>query len=139
MEEPSMIYHITRFKLKPDADPAALEAAVEQLHKMGREIPTVRSYCVGKDIGGEYGLGSLYRFDDLAGYGEYLKSPIHRKVDEIGLPLVDDMISFDLSNDEDPDVASKIDEMHEARFAGDKALSDLVGGLKSYAGSGTGA
>lgn len=132
-----MIYHITRFKLKPDADPAALEAAIAQLHKMGQEIASVRSYCVGKDIGGAFGLGALYSFDDLAGYGAYLQSPIHRKVDEIGLPLVDDMISFDIADDADPEIAAKIDQMHQARFAGDQALSDLVGGLKSYAGSGT--
>ena len=62
-----MIYHITRFKLKPDADPAAVDAAVAQLHKMGQEIGAVRSYCVGKDIGGEYGLGALYGLDDMAG------------------------------------------------------------------------
>ena len=134
-----MIYHITRFKLKPDADPAALDAAIEQLHKMGREIPTVRSYCVGKDVGGEFGLGALYALDDLAGYGVYLQSPIHRKIDEIGLPLVDDMISFDISDDDDPELAAKIDAMHKARFEGDAALADLVGGLKSYSGSGTGA
>lgn len=134
-----MIYHITRFKLKPDADPKALDAAVEQLHKMGEEITSVRSYCIGKDIGGEYGLGALYVFDDLAGYGEYLQSPIHRKVDEIGLPLVDDMVSFDISDDDDTELAGKIGQMHKARFEGDAALSNLVGGLKSYAGSGTSA
>ncbi|SPU54804.1 Stress responsive A/B Barrel Domain [Brevundimonas vesicularis] len=132
-----MIYHITRFKLKPDADPAAVDAAVAQLHKMGQEIGAVRSYCVGKDIGGEYGLGALYVLDDMAGYGEYLQSPIHRKVDEIGLPLVDDMVSFDISDDADPALAEEIGQMHKARYEGDAALADLVSGLKSYAGSGT--
>ena len=132
-----MIYHITRFKLKPDADPELLDAAIKQLHKMGTDIGSVRHYCVGKDIGGEFGLGALYAFDDLPGYGEYLQSPIHRKIDEIGLPLVDDMVSFDIADDADPEVAQKIDDMHRARFAGDAALTELVGGLKSYAGSGT--
>ena len=72
------------------------------------------------------------------GYAEYLQSPIHRKVDEIGPQLVDDMVSFDIAGDTDPGVDERIAELHRARFAGDEALAKLVGGLESFSGSGFG-
>lgn len=78
----SEIVHVIRFKLKEDADPTRLQAAIAQLHKMGREISSVRNYMVGKDVGGNYDLAGFFSFDDLAGYAEYMMSPIHRKVDE---------------------------------------------------------
>jgi hypothetical protein len=106
------------------------------MHKLGKECPAVRSYCVGRDIGGEYNLGAVYVVDDLAGYREYLHSPIHRTVDEMGLPLIQGMVSFDISDNGEPALASKIAELHKQRFAGDQKLTDLVTGLGSYTGSG---
>ncbi|KAJ3545898.1 hypothetical protein NM208_g2283 [Fusarium decemcellulare] len=135
-KEPVAIIHIVRFKLKSGADPTKVQEAIAQLHKMGREIDSVRSYCVGKDVGGDYNMSASFSFDDMAGYAEYLHSPIHRKVDEIGLPLLDDMISFDITSDDDPGIADRITEMHRVRYAGDEELVKLVGSLKSYTGSG---
>ncbi|GGU90792.1 hypothetical protein GCM10010182_01820 [Actinomadura cremea] len=46
------------------------------------------------------------------------------------------MVSFDLTDDEDPAVGDEIAKLHADRFAGDEALTDLIDGLGSYKGSG---
>jgi hypothetical protein len=131
-----MIFHSIRFKLKPDVTPEQLDPVLKQLHKMGREIPSIVTYCVGRDIGGEFDYGATFVTRDIDGYQEYMHSPIHRKVDDLGLPLVDNMVSYDVTDDEDPDIAERIGSIHKQRFEGDPELSQLVGGLSSYSGSG---
>ena len=64
-------------------------------------------------------------------------SPIHRKSDEIGLPVVEKMISMDITDDQDPAIGDKIQEIHRNRFENDPALVGLVENLTSYQGSGT--
>lgn len=130
-----MIFHIARYKLKPDAPKEDVNAAVAQLHKMGKEIAPVRSYCVGPDIGGEFDLAAVFVLETIEDYETYMRSPIHRKVDEMGLPLLDKMVSFDITDDGDPAVADKIADIHKKRFEGDQGLTDLVTGLSSYSGS----
>ena len=131
-----MIFHTIRCKLKPGADPAAAEAAIQLLHRMGREIPVVQSYCVGRDIGGDFDLGATFVLKNIEDYKTYMHSPIHRQADEIGLPLLDNMISFDITDDPDPAIDDQIGRIHRERFESDKALTDLVGGIGSYSGSG---
>jgi hypothetical protein len=74
---------------------------------------------------------------DIEGYREYMMSPIHRKSDEIGLPIVDKFISMDITDDKDPAIGDKIAEIHQNRFENDPALAALVQNLSSYEGSGT--
>ncbi|WP_328988974.1 Dabb family protein [Kribbella sp. NBC_01245] len=131
-----MIYHSIRVQMKADAPQEQVDAALEQLRKMGREIPAVQSWAVGRDIGGDFDYGAQFVLKDLDGYLEYMHSPIHRKVDEIGLPIVENMISTDLTDDDDPAIGDKIREIHVKRFEGDPELLTLVEGLDSYSGSG---
>jgi hypothetical protein len=79
----------------------------------------------------------MYVMKDIEGYLEYMMSPIHRKSDEIGLPLVEKFVSMDITDDEDPAIGDKIQEIHRNRFENDPALVDLVQNLSSYEGSGT--
>ena len=65
-------------------------------------------------------------------------SPIHRKSDEIGLPVVKKFISMDITDIEDPTIGDRIAEIHRNRFENDPALVELVENLSSYEGSGTG-
>jgi hypothetical protein len=65
-----------------------------------------------------------------------MMSPIHRKSDEIGLPVVEKMISMDITDDEDPAIGDKIQEIHRNRFENDPAHVGLVENLTSYQGSG---
>ena len=47
----SMIAHIVRFTLKPNAPKDQVDLAFEQLRKQGREIKAVQLFCVGLDFG----------------------------------------------------------------------------------------
>jgi hypothetical protein len=127
----AMIYHSIRFQLKQGVQPDQVERVLEQLRKMGREIETVESYCVGRDIGGDFDFGATFVLKDIEGYKTYMHSPIHRKVDEIGLPLVENMVSYDITDDKEASIADQIAQIHKERFEGDKDLANLVGGLKS--------
>jgi Stress responsive A/B Barrel Domain len=131
----SMIVHIVRFTLKPDAPKDQVDLAFEQLHKQGREINAVQSFVVGRDFGGEFDYGAMYIMKDIEGYREYMMSPIHRKSDEIGLPIVEKFISMDITDDKDPAIGDKIAEIHRIRFENDPALVALVQNLSSYEGS----
>ena len=132
----SMIAHVVRFTLKPNASKDQVDLAFEQLRKQGREINAVQLFVVGRDFGGEFDYGAMYIMKDIEGYREYMMSPIHRKSDEIGLPVVDKFISMDITDDKDPAIGDKIAEIHRNRFAHDPALAKLVENLGSYEGSG---
>lgn len=131
-----MIYHQVRFTPKPDAPRDKLEYAFERLRMMGREIPVVQFWCVGRDFGGEFEYGALYALEDIEAYKAYMSSPIHRETDEVGLPLMKDFISFDITDDDDPTIGEQIAEVHRSRFGNDQALLTLVDNIGSYQGSG---
>jgi hypothetical protein len=130
-----MIYHVTRLTLRPGAPADKVEEAIESMRNHGRVIPSVISFLVGPDIGGEYEWGGVYVIKDLDGYWEYLKHPAHRHTDELGLPLTDKFVSFDITDDPDPQMAEKIAALHRRRYEEDPALAELVSNLGSYSGS----
>lgn len=130
-----MIIHGNRFTLKPGIDPAQVEEALESLRNQGRVIPSVKSFTVGRDYGGEYEWGAVFMIDDLDGYWEYLIHPAHRNTDRVGLPLVEKFASFDITDDTDPDMGAKIAALHQKRYDGDAALTQLVSDLGEYEGS----
>lgn len=132
-----MIHHQVRMRIRSDAPAAEVERALELMRRLGRELDAVESWVVGRDVGGEFHYGATYALKDMAAYRAYLHAPLHRKIDEIGLPLVEAMISFDVTDDEDPEIAERIAGLHAERFAGDEALSQLIDGIGSYEGSGT--
>jgi Stress responsive A/B Barrel Domain len=131
-----MIYHQVRMSVKPDAPEDQVAAALELMRRLGRELDVVEHWAVGRDVGGEFQYGAMYALKDIEAYSTYMNAPLHRKIDEVGLPLVDNMISLDLTDDPDPQIHDKIAKVHADRFAGDSALVDLIDGLGSYQGSG---
>ncbi len=130
-----MILHSTRMSIRPDADPTEVEEAVESLGNQGRVIPSVQSFVVGRDYGGDYDIGATYLIKDLDGYWEYLIHPAHHHSDMIGLPLVDRMVSYDVVDDDDPDMGAKIAALHQRRYENDPELTRLVSELGAYEGS----
>ncbi|MET9264113.1 Dabb family protein [Amycolatopsis sp. NPDC004079] len=130
-----MIYHGNRFTIKPGADPKLVETALESLHNQGRAIPSVRSFVVGRDYGGEYEWGATFVIDDLDGYWEYLVHPAHLATDRIGLPLVEKFMSFDITDDPDPETGAKIAELHQRRFDSMADIAELVSDIGEYLGS----
>lgn len=130
-----MIFHSIRFQLKDGVTQEQVEPVLNQLRKMGSEIPVVQNYCVGRDVGGNFDYGATFVVNNIDDYKTYMHSPIHRKVDDLGLPLVADMVSFDITDDQDPSINDQIKTIHKERFENDPALAKLVQGLKSYSGS----
>jgi Stress responsive A/B Barrel Domain len=131
-----MIYHSIRFTIRPNAPRDQVEVAFEHLRRCGREIKAVESFCVGRDVGGEFEYGATYVLKDIRAYREYMLSPLHRRTDEVGLPVVGNMVSMDITDDEDLNIGHKIREIHSSRFASDPELVGLVEDLGSYRGSG---
>lgn len=132
-----MIYHQIRVSMRSDAPKDKVDTALEYLNRMGREIEVVRFFCVGRDFGGNFDYGALYALEDIDAYETYMLHPLHEETDNAGLPVVDNMISQDLTDDDDPAIGDKIAKIHHDRFASRPELRDLVGNLGSYEGSGT--
>ncbi|MEV0297506.1 Dabb family protein [Nocardia sp. NPDC050710] len=130
-----MIYHGNRFTIKASATPEQVEEALESLRNQGRVIPAVKSFVVGPDYGGEYHYGAVFAIEDLEGYWEYLVHPAHLNTDRVGLPLVDKFMSFDITDDEDPQLADKIAELHQRRYDTMPDITKLVSELGEYSGS----
>ena len=57
------------------------------------------------------------------------------RTDRLGLPLVDKFMSFDITDDLDPEMGAKIAELHQRRYDGDAELTKLVSDLGEYTGS----
>lgn len=130
-----MIYHGNRFTFKPGVTAEQLDEALESLRNQGRSIPAVKSFVVGRDFGGEYEWGAVFELEDLDGYWEYLIHPSHMNTDRVGLPLVDKFMSFDISDDDDPELGAKITALHQRRYDNDAELTKLVSDLGEYTGS----
>ncbi|MDR7275233.1 Dabb family protein [Catenuloplanes atrovinosus] len=130
-----MIYHGNRIKIKEGVTPEELEIALESLRNQGRVIPSVKSFVVGPDFGGEFDWGAVFVIEDLDGYWEYLTHPAHSNTDRVGLPLVEKFHSFDITDDPDPEIGAKIAELHRRRYANDAELTKLVADLPEYTGS----
>ncbi|MEU6765613.1 Dabb family protein [Streptomyces sp. NPDC046853] len=130
-----MIYHGNRFTLRKGVSAEDRDAALESLRHQGRTIPSVKSYTVGADFGGEYEYGAVFVLEDLAGYEQYMNHPAHLHTDRIGLPLVDVFVSFDITDDPAPEVGAKIADIHRRRYEALPDIAALVSGLGAYTGS----
>lgn len=62
-------------------------------------------------------------------------APSHARTDRIGLPLLETFVSYDTTDNDDPDIAQKIADLHARRYASDPVLTKLVTDLPSYTGS----
>lgn len=131
-----MIYHIVRMSFKPDAPREEVERGKERLRRYRAEIDVIQSSCVGPDIGGEFEFGGMYGLADIEAYEAYMNAPWHLETDAAGLPLVSDFVSFDITDDEDPELADKIADVHRRRFEKRPEILGLVEDLDSYTGSG---
>lgn len=131
-----MIYHQIRMAMKPDAPEAQVQHGLDKMRELGDKLDAVEFFMVGRDFGGEFQYGALYALKDIDAYRTYMYDPLHREIDAIGLPLVANMISMDLTDDDDPEIGDKIAKVHSDRFKDHPELLGLVEELGSYEGSG---
>ena len=132
-----MIYHHNRIVFKAGVSDADRERALESLRNQGRVIGSVRHFVVGRDLGEGYEWGAVFAIEDLDGFWQYLIDPAHLNTDRIGLPLVESFVSYDTTDDPDPEIGAKIDALHARRFAEIPDVRDLVADLPSYTGAST--
>ncbi|CAM2939796.1 Dabb family protein [Saccharomonospora xinjiangensis] len=130
-----MIQHGIRFTIKPGVPHEDVEEALDSLRNQGRVIPSVLSFTVGRDIGGDYEWGALFVIEDLAGYAEYMVHPAHLHTDRVGLPHVEKFSSFDITDDADPQIGEKIARIHQRRYDTMPDIRQLVSDLGEYSGS----
>lgn len=131
-----MIYHIVRMSFKPEITPDEIERSVERLRRYPQEIDVIQAWSVGRDIGGEFDYAAMYALADIEAYEAYLNAPWHLQTDTVGLPLVSNFVSFDLTDDQDAAIGEKIAEINRRRYENHPEVLGLVRGLDSYTGSG---
>jgi hypothetical protein len=86
-----MILHTVLLTLSTDPASDRTKAIVEALRKLPAQVPSIRDYEVGADLGlnqGNATIAVVARFDDEKGYIEYRDHPAHRAViDELITPV----------------------------------------------------
>lgn len=75
-----MIRHCVLLHLRPDAPEEAADAIVAALRTLPAQIPEIRGYEVGIDLGWREGnarIGIVASFEDQAGWRTYVEHPAH--------------------------------------------------------------
>ena len=78
-----MLRHVVTFTWNDRATPAALEEIVAALRALPGQIPELRAYHVGPDVGlddGNADFAVVADFDDEAGWRAYQRHPAHQAV-----------------------------------------------------------
>lgn len=80
-----MLTHVVLLKFQPGTDRFRLDSLADSLRALPSQIPEIRDYTVGVDIGladGNAEVAVIARFDDAEGHAIYTNHPAHRKVIE---------------------------------------------------------
>ena len=79
------IRHCVLLRMREALDPRAVEGLVEALRALPGQIPQIRGYEVGVDLGWRQGnpdVAVVATFDDEAGWRAYVEHPAHVAVVE---------------------------------------------------------
>lgn len=138
VSEPT-IYHTVRIELRDDADPARVAEAVAMMKELGDKLDEVESYIIGADLAEDYDIGATYVLKGYDAYRIYLYDPLHLEIDRAGLPLVKNMVSFDITDAEHPEAAAaRIAQIHRDRINEVEGLKELLQQIEDYSGAGAG-
>ena len=102
-----MIFHINLFNVKPGVSDEQREAGLD-LMRQDAANPAVKSWIVGRVLGGEYEYAAVYVVEDLDGYWAYLTHPAHVRQEMEGIPLIEKFTAIDVSDSDDPQIGEKI-------------------------------
>ena len=79
-----MLQHVVALTWNDDVPPNYHETVTKVLHDMVTQIPSVRDYCCGPDLGVSAPTNADYlivaTFDDVAGWREYDESALHNEI-----------------------------------------------------------
>lgn len=121
-----MIHHTIRFTAKPEVTEAEAAAAIQRMRDASAQIPAIKSWTFGRDIGGDFEYAAISVMEDLDGYEEMMNHPAHLEIDRAGLPLIDTFMSFDIVDDPDPEISAKIAAIHQRRYQSQPDIAELV-------------
>ena len=110
-----MIFHINLFNVKPGVSDEQREAGLD-LMRQDAANPAVKSWIVGRVLGGEYEYAAVYVVEDLDGYWAYLTHPAHVRSELEGIPLIEKFAAIDVSDSDDPDLGKKIAALQARNF-----------------------
>jgi len=127
-----MILHILRFRFKPGIEEDEIAGVVASMYRFA-EIPAVEKLVVGQDIAadGHYTHSMVVTVPDVEAMREYHEHPIHAEADRQGLPLIEDIMSFDVSDDWDPGLRRRLQDIVEQRMADQPDIAHMAEGLGS--------
>ncbi|WP_409062226.1 Dabb family protein [Streptomyces sp. SYP-A7185] len=125
-----MIYHHNRITFRAGVTAEQREEGLEYLRAQGR-IDAVKSFVVGKEVGGDYAWGAVFVIENLDDYWDYLTDPAHVRTIEFGAPLLESLVTYDTTDDPDPEIGEKIALLQE-RFAKQPGSEPLARELPSY-------
>ena len=102
-----MILHINLFNVKPGLSGEQREAGLD-LMRQDAANPAVKSWIVGRVLGGEFEYSAVYVVEDLDGYWAYLTHPTHVRQELEGIPLIEKFAAIDVTDSDDPQIGEKI-------------------------------
>ncbi len=121
-----MIYHVNRLTLKDDLSEEQRRGILELMSQAGAANPAVRSFVVGRDIGGDFELAAVYVLEDLEGYWAYLTHPAHVRSEMQGIPLIERFEAFDVTDSNDPHIDDQIAALQRRNFAEHPEMAALA-------------
>ena len=124
-----MIVHILRFAFKDGVRDEDKAAGLEAISGTAA-LDSVSFSSIGQNLGGSvdgYSHAYCVGIADLVSLDRYMNDPIHRAGDFVFAPLVARIAIFDMSDDLDPELGSKIMAMHERRSTSDPEWGRLFG------------
>ena len=126
-----MIFHINLFTLKPGLSDEQREAGLD-LMRQDAANPAVRSWIVGRELGGEFEYSAVYVVEDLDGYWAYLTHPAHVRQEMEGIPLIEKFAAIDVSDSDDPELGEKIAALQARHLQEHPEVAALVAQAASF-------
>jgi len=126
-----MIFHINLFTLKPGLTDEQREAGLD-LMRQDAANPAVRSWIVGRELGGEFEYSAVYVVEDLDGYWAYLTHPAHVRQELEGIPLIEKFAAIDVTDSDDPEIGEKIARLQARHLQESPELAALEAQTPSF-------
>ena len=128
-KEKTMIFHINLFTIKPGDEPR--EKGLDLMRQVGAN-PAVKSYVVGRELGGEFEFGAVYVVEDLDGYWAYLEFPAHVRLELWGIPHLEKFAAIDVSDSGDPELSAKVAALQARNFREHPDVAAVIAQAASF-------
>jgi hypothetical protein len=131
-EVKAVIFHINRITPKKDLTEEQRQAGLDRLRQAGADNPAVRSWIVGRELGGEFECGAVFVVDDLDGYWQNLTHPAHVRSEIEGIPFLEKFVAFDVTDSDDPEIGEKIARLQARHVEESPELAALEAQAPSF-------